>query len=452
MSRLIALLLLALAPACAPGRIGSAPLADLAIVQVTIVDVQSGALLPDQTVLIAGDRIQAVGSSTGLHVPSGARVVPARGKYLIPGLWDMHAHTDGEPGTREIYFPRWIARGVTGIRDMAGDCFDPCDDTDTRAEHVQQWRRAITEGTLLGPRIVASSALIDGPWPVHAGSVAVSNEAEARRAVEQMKNRGADFLKVYSLLPREAYFALAHDANQQGIRFAGHVPEAVSVEEAVRAGQASMEHLFGIMEACSTRESEIREARQQAASQFETLSEFDRIMLSYGRTAAALESYSEEKCAPHLEVLAAHRSWQVPTLFVLRKPSFFFTEEALRNRLNLVGALHRAGVPILAGTDAGEEEIGSSLHEELALLVEAGLSPVEALRAATRNAAEYLDLADSLGAVQKGAIADLVLLEANPLEHIHNTQRIDAVVLNGRYLDRQALDDLLAKAEAASSQ
>jgi imidazolonepropionase-like amidohydrolase len=444
-NRFAALLLLTLAAGCGPARIGSAPPPRVAILHVTIVDVQSGELRPDHTVLIAGDRIETVGPATRLRVPAGATVVDASGRYLIPGLWDMHAHTGGEPGTRDIHFPRWVAHGVTGIRDMAGDCNEPCGATETRAAQVHQWRHAIAAGTLIGPRIVASGPIVDGPQPLHAGSMAVSSEVEARRAVQQTGERGADFIKVYSLLPRAAYFALADEANRQRIRFAGHVPISVTVEEAARAGQASMEHLYGIAEACSAREAEIREGTAEALSQPGATSGIELAFLVDGALSLALEGFSEEKCAPLLSRLADQRSWQVPTLVEVRaRKAMFFSDEAIHNSLVMVGALHRAGVPILAGSDAGDpSEIGSRLHVELSLLVEAGLPPLEALRAATWNAAEYLNLPGYVGAVQRGALADLVLLDANPLEDIGNVRRISAVILNGRYLDRQALDDLL---------
>lgn len=444
MTRFALLLLLGLATGCSPARTRSASVPTLAVLHVTIVDVESGELRPDHTVLISADRIEAIGPSARVRVPALTTAVDARGKYLIPGLWDMHAHTGGEPITRELYFPRWVAHGVTGIRDMAGDCHDPCSAGETHAEHVRQWRLAISDGTLVGPRIVASGPLVDGPQPLHDGSLVVSSEVEARRAVQHTEQRGADFIKVYSLLPREAYFALADEAKRRGIRFAGHVPISVTVDEAARAGQASMEHLFGIAEACSTREPEIREDRAEALDQLGALSGLALLGLAEGALGYALEAFSEEKCSPLLSRLAAQRSWQVPTLVEIRARALFFSDEAIRNSLLAVGALHRAGVPILAGSDAGNpSEIGSRLHEELALLVEAGLPPLEALRAATRNPAEYLDLSDSLGAVRPGALADLVLLNADPLEDVRHVREISAVILSGRYLDRQALDDLL---------
>jgi imidazolonepropionase-like amidohydrolase len=441
-NRFASLLLLALAAACGPVRIGTAPLPSLAVLHVTIVDVRTGELRPDHTVLISGTRIQTVGPSTRVRVPAGTTAVEARGSYMIPGLWDMHVHTGGEPITREVFFARLVAHGVTGIRDMTGDCYEPCAATETRAEQVQQWRQAIMEGTLLGPRIVTSGPVVDGPQPLHAGSLAVSSEVEARRAVQQTRDRGADFIKVYSLLPREAYFALADEATRQRIRFAGHVPISVTVEEAARAGQASMEHLYGTAEACSSREAEIREAYAEALSRLGSLEWIDMVALTDATLSYSLESFSEEKCAPLLARLAAQRSWHVPTLVEAQSR---ISDEAIRNSRVVVGALYRAGIPILTGSDAADpSNIGSRLHEELALLVEAGLPPLEALRAATLNAAEYLNLSGPLGAVQQGALADLVVLDANPLEDIHNLRRISAVILDGRYLDRQALDDLSA--------
>jgi len=199
------------------------------------------------TVVITGSRISAIGETSKVRVPQDAQVVDATGKFVIPGLWDMHVHW-----YLKDYLPLFIANGVTGIRLMWGGPM----------HHA--WRKEIEQGTLLGPRLVIASPIVDGPNPIWRGSLAVGNAAEAREAVRTSKQAGADFIKIYDRLPRDAFFAIVDEATKQGLRFAGHVPQSVSVVEASEAGQHSIEHLTGILTASSTREDELRQAREDA--------------------------------------------------------------------------------------------------------------------------------------------------------------------------------------------
>jgi len=202
----------------------------LAITHVTVIDATGAPAHPDMTVLIKGNRITEVGKSGKIRVPEDAQVVSATGKFLIPGLWDMHVHWYDKD-----YLPLFIANGVTGIRIMWG------------MPRHHQWRTEIEAGQLLGPHMLIASPIVDGPKPVWPGSTTVANASEARQAVIQAKRDGADFIKVYSLLPRDAYFAIADESKKQGLPFEGHVPISVSAEEASNAGQKSIEHLTGIL-------------------------------------------------------------------------------------------------------------------------------------------------------------------------------------------------------------
>ena len=431
------------------------------IIDVSNINVTGGELRRDMTVVITGDRISAIGPSDKLSVPAGANVIDATGQFLIPGLWDMHVHW-----YRRDMFTLFTANGVTGVRQMFGN------------SDLLRWRDQIAKDSLLGPRMVVASPIIDGPEPIWPNSISVSNEEEGRKAVRRVKQSGADFVKVYSLLPRDAYFGIADEAKQQGISFAGHVPNPVSAGEASDAGQKSIEHLTGIMIQCSSKEKELRDKLVKA----------DSPASGRGRiSATALETYDDKKAADLFGRFARNQTWQCPTLTVLRSNAFFDYEKfwrdgrlryipkqmqqrwslrrdhrsedakagakkVLQKEFEIVGAMQKAGVPILAGTDTGNPFCfpGFSLHEELALLVIAGLTPVEALRSATLNPAKFLGLDKTLGTIEEGKIADLVLLGANPLEDIRNTQRIKAVVSNGRLFDRKALDKLLADAEGAA--
>jgi hypothetical protein len=433
--------------------------APIVFTHVTIIDVTGAAPRRDTTVVINGDHISAIGDN--LPVPAGAQVLDATGKFLIPGLWDMHVHWY----VRDT-FTLFIANGVTGVRQMFGN------------SDLLRWRDQIAKGSLLGPRMVVASPIIDGPQPIWPNSIAVRNEDEGRKAVRRVKQWGADFVKVYALLPHDAYFAIADEAKQQGLTFVGHVPNAVSPAEASDAGQKSIEHLTGILLASSDKETELRDKLVKADSPE-----------ARGRVqATALGTYDEKKAADLVARFAKNQTWQCPTLTVLRSGAYLGDEsfrgdgrlryiprvlqqrwnlratnrsggdnalekKVLQKQFEIVEAMQKAGVPILAGTDTGNPYCfpGFSLHEELALLVIAGLTPVEALRSATLNPAKFFGLDQTLGTIEQGKIADLVLLDANPLQDIRNTQRINAVVSNGRLFDRKALDKMLAEAEVAAN-
>jgi hypothetical protein len=432
----------------------------LALTHVNIIDVTNGELKRDTTVVLTGERISAIGPTATTSLPTDAKVIDASGQFLIPGLWDMHVHWY----VRDT-FTLFIASGVTSVRQMFGN------------SNLLRWRDQIAKGSLLGPRMVVASPIIDGPEPIWPNSISVSNEEEGRRAVRRVKQWGADFVKVYALLPRDAYFGIADEAKQQGIAFVGHVPFSLSPGEASDAGQKSIEHLTGILIECSDEEKELREKLVKADSPE-----------ARGRVqATALETYDEKKATDLFARFVKNQTWQCPTLTVLRSSAYLGdtnfrrdgrlkyiprqlqqrwamrianqtegdsarAKKAFQKELEIVRAMQKAGVPILAGTDTGNPFCfpGFSLHDELALLVIAGLKPVEALRSATLDPAKFFGLEKTLGTIEVGKIADLVLLGANPIEDIRNTQRINAVVAKGRLFDRKALDKLLGDAEGAA--
>jgi imidazolonepropionase-like amidohydrolase len=454
----------------------------LAISDVTVIDATGAPAKPNMTVIITGDRITKIAKTGEVAIAKNAQVIDGTGKFLIPGLWDMHAHTVFK-GLSETYFPMLIANGVTGIRDMGADL-----------EFLKQLRKDINEGRLIGPRIIAGQ-MVDGPhpfWPRIAMSI--SDEASARQTVASVKDRGADFIKVYSLIPREAYFALADEAKKRGIPFAGHVPFLVTALEASDAGQKSIEHFEGILLACSSIEPELRKTLEEA---IKGAKDTDQIKTSVVRALSevefrALDTYSQEKAAALFAKFAANGTWQAPTLVVHRMAAFLddsnFTNDprlkyvrrdiraswknpddfrlknrtvqnpalykkAFQNRLETILAMHRAGVKMLAATDAWIWYVfpGFSLHDELELFVKAGLTPMEALQTATRNPAIYLGLIDMVGTIEQGKKADLVLLEASPLENISNTKRITAVIVGGRLIPKASLEKMLMDVEVAAN-
>jgi hypothetical protein len=341
--------------------------------------------------------------------------------------------------------------------------------------------------------MVIASNIVDGPRPIWPGSMAVSNEAEARRAVIKIKQEGYDFVKVYSLLPRKAYFAIADEAKKQRIEFAGHVPVSVSASEASDAGQKSIEHLTGILTACSSHEKDLAKGFAAAANPLPgERSQLSRSARTRPLYYLLLGSYSPEKAAILFARLKQNHTWQCPTLTVLRNIAFindpdfrndprikympkefrtmwnpandfrfraktnedFKISRALyQKNTELVGPMFRSGVEFLAGTDMGNPYCfpGFSLHDELELLVRAGLTPMAALQAATLNPARFLGKEKDLGTVEQGKIADLVLLDENPLADITNTKKINAVVVRGKLFPKTELQQMLAAVAAMAA-
>jgi imidazolonepropionase-like amidohydrolase len=449
----------------------------LVFVHATVIDATGAPAQSDVTVVITGDRITAIARSAAVAVPKDARIVDASGKFLIPGLWDMHVHW-----YQKADLPLFIANGVTGVRIMWG----------MPVHH--EWRKEIEQGSLLGPRLLIASAIVDGPKPSWPGSDIAGNEAEGRQAVMKAMRDGADFVKVYSFLPREAYFAIADEAKKQGIPFEGHVPIAVSVEEASAAGQKSIEHLTGVLPACSSRAAELLKTAQETLAERLNTNESGNLSakfrLAYMREGELpLDTYSPEKADAVFAEFKKNHTWQCPTFTVLHlstaDPSIVtdvrlkympselrsywsaannrftngspetaaFRKKSFQKSLEIIGAMQRVGVGILAGTDTGNPYCfpGFSLHDELGWLVQAGLTPMEAIQAATRNAARFMGRENELGTIQQGKLADLVLLDANPLDDIANTRKIAAVVYGGRLFPKSSLDEMLAKAEALAS-
>jgi imidazolonepropionase-like amidohydrolase len=448
----------------------SAPL-PIVITHATVINPSTSSVQANQTVVITHDRITSVSSAEHLKPPKNARVIDATGQYLIPGLWDMHVHSafgDWFPGGRDIILPLFIANGVTGVRDMGGD-----------TPVLLGWRKEIADGKIIGPRLVISGPMLDGFLPNgklrFPSSIPVTTPASAVAAVDSLKAQGVDFIKVQSVISHDAYLAAAAEAHKQGLPIVGHVPDKVRIREVVEAGQKSIEHLMGIFEGCSREE--------------------DKFIKGQGSLKLLLATQDEQKCHSLIKLLAQNQTWQVPTLVWQRGGTFLdqrdlkhqpldkyvpaywrdvtwrrFTDEmmpdllrdplALRqeyfaHNLQMVGALHRGGVPFMAGTDTAPGVYimpGFSLHDELANFVESGFTPMESLQTATSNPARFLGIENSFGSVEPGNIADLVLLSANPLEDIRNTRKISMVVANGRLLDRAALDQILTSVEAAAKQ
>lgn len=461
----------------------------VAFVHVTVIPMTDVPLLRDQTVVLRGDRIVALGPSTRVAVPRGARRIDGHGRFLIPGLWDMHAHVSDDETTRAIEFPLYVANGVTGLRVMLGDCDSLCAGEDSagyspRYTVVDQWKRDIAAGTLLAPRLVSAGNGLEGPQRVFPQSRIVRDSADADAAVATARAHHADFIKVIGNIPPPAYFTLLRLAKRSGLPVAGHLPAGVSPFAASDSGQRSLEHLHGASRMCTSRPDSIATLRAARAAD---TSASGRAALTRAITHVSAITFDERSCRAYFATLVRNGTWQVPTLSPPREigrlddykesadpylayatakqraewrpendpqyramtpKDFASMRELFDLYLRIVGAMGRAKVPLLVGTDVLGPHVypGFAMHQELAYFVDAGLTPRAALEAATIAPARYFGATDSLGTVAAGKRADLVLLDADPTADIHNVARVAAVAVGGRVLERRELDRMLRRA------
>ena len=389
----------------------SAAYSDLLIRDVTVVDASTGTTHPRHSILIRGERIAATGRE--LPAPQGVPVINGAGRFVIPGLWDMHVHL-----TQRDQLAFYLAHGVTGVRDMGSDL-----------DRAKNWRRAIDKGEFLGPHIETCGAPFDG-FPSDDAKLPVTmvrTPGEARTVYDRLDDRSVDFIGVLPRLPRDAYFALIERARKYYSPVAGAVPSTVSALEAVDNRQRSIDRMSGILLACSTEEKKLRGPRALALDRRDW-AEFQEL------ETKAVETFDPQKADALFRRMAMFETRAVPVLVKLR--SSLCTKDHYIKLAELTVAMEHAGVGILAGGD------DAPIQDELEALVAAGLTPAEALRSATLEPAKYLDAGESLGSVESGKIADLVLLDANPLADIRNTRKIASVVFGGKYLTRLRLQAL----------
>ena len=433
---------------------------------VNIVDVENGVLLPAKNVVIQGEKIAAIYGEDDIFLSDSFRIIDGNGKYLIPGLWDMHTHFNWN---FEFSSPMLVANGVTGIREMWGDM-----------DIIKDVRKQILIDALIAPDIYSAGAIVDGDPPFWPNSSGVKDAESARAEVDNQVSEGVDFIKVYSLLTREAYMAIAERSNERNIPFAGHIPLSVSIWEAVASGQQSIEHLYGILEGCSGNEKLMTPPFKK------------RLNIEW--TNSLMDSFEPVLLDSLANYLAESETWLSPTLTVLKNianlddpdlikdPRLSFMPEYIQERwnpvndfrfknskiedfevnrkkfelqLSLLKAFEKAGVKMIVGTDFPNPYCypGFSLHDEMQLMVNAGMTNATTLKSATYNPALFMKKQDEFGTVEVGKTASLVLLDGNPLENIGNTKRISSIFLRGRYLDREKLDKLLemAKVNAANA-
>lgn len=464
---LFALIALIATPAVARER------ADLLIRHATVVDVAGARLVADQAVATRGDRIVAVGADAEIAARwSAARTVEAQGRYLIPGLWDMHVHFGGGPeliAENRALLPLYVAHGITTVRDASGDLPDD----------VLRWRGEIARGELFGPTLLSSGPKIEGLRPVWRGTIETGSRDDVDRAIERLLALRADFVKITdSTLTPDLFLYAVQRARAAGLRASGHIPMALTVEQAVDAGLSSIEHIDYAFKAGVRDEAAIaadfaagRIDRAEANRRLDAGFDRDTAMAAYrnlaargvfvtptlngGRIIAYLDQ-DDHADDPYLAYIGPRlrqtydwriqRAAQADAAAIARRHAHFEQEAAV------LPMLQEAGVTIMAGTDAGFLNSfnypGIGLHDELSLFVERGLTPAQALASATRAGPAWFGELDRFGAVETGKAADLVLLDNNPLVDIAATRAIHAVVLRGQLHDRAALDRMLAQTRA----
>ena len=417
----------------------------LAITHVTVIDTTGGASLRDVTVAIREGRIVSIDHAPA---PKGATVVDGRGKFLIPGLWDMHVHLSW---TTSSALPLLIANGVTSVRDLG-----------SRFTEIEDWRSRIAAGVITGPRILRVGPILNGK-SFNQYQLVPGNPDQTRGVARALKEIGVDAFKVHRRMERDSYLALIDEAQVLGVPVVGHIPMTVTPEEASRAGQRTIEHVATLFEGTFSQAhpdhlaDAIHGWREHGAEELFALfvknhTVFDPTLVAYW----GLVQYYDPATPPDprmryvaasMKKAAAAREKPVVTPADLADQKAVFAEYR-----EVVRMANRAGVVMVTGTDIAAERIpGFTMHDELALLVDAGLTPMQALQAATLNAATVTKREKDLGSIEVGKLADLVLLRADPLADIHNTAKIDAVIAGGKLLRRIDLDALLVRAEAMAS-
>ena len=443
MQRILALLLFLCAAALQP----SFSQERIAIINASVIDGTDHPPRRNVTVIIEGTRIVSITSSKR-SIPAGARRVDATGKFLIPGLWNNDLHGSFADG--KAHFPDLLSAGITTIRDMGA----PLDD-------IVRLREAAASGSLVGPRVFIAGPLMEGPTPIQMGLIVdLFSESQAREEVKTLKQHGVDYVEVDTTLTPELYRAIADEAKRQELPLVGHIPAKISAWDLPKADQTDVEHLggvfFNVLVACSSDEEyfakqmadtydsilkALAEKKPISGPQFKA--DFDQRLLG---------TFDEHKAQRLFQLYAKSRIAQTPTLYVLKTLWQTNKEQnqlddrdmdagkrVFAKDLEIVGQMKKDGVPILAGTDGPYAQGGEALHNELQLLVEAGLTPLQAIQAASRDAARAMGVANEVGIIEVGKTADLVLLDADPLGNISNTTKIEAVVLRGRLFSREEL-------------
>ncbi len=435
--------------------------ADLVISNVNIIDVETGETYKDQDIVIVGDSIAQIIEHRPNQNYISAQTIDATGKFIIPGIWDMHTHTWWG---YEDFYPLLLANGITGVREMFGNM-----------DVVNEIKRLTQNDSLIGPDYISAGPIICGDPPSLRSCVVAKSPEEGREFVRQHKADGADFIKTYNMLKKDVYLAIADECKKQGIVLTGHIPFDVSLPEALKQNHKSIEHFYGILEYCCDTLG-LAKIDKERKGRF-NYSEYIK------RAKHVFETYDESRENEVIELLENSNTWVCPTYTVhlgyMRtynydlddQRRYYLPDYALwsstdsvlsktdsinlkveQNYYNLMLKLSRKlrdrKIQFLAGSDYCNPFTypGFSLHEELQIFVEeVGFTPLEALRSATINPAVYFNLEGELGTVEQGKRASLLLLDRNPLDDIRHTQEIEGVILRGKYMKGDSLRTVIEK-------
>lgn len=453
----------------------------LVITGIQIIDVIEGKLIETpMDILVEDQRIKVIVPKGSKTFNQDIRRVNAEDKYAIPGMWDMHAHPDDpeiwrmnpKDEEKDRLLTLLVLNGVTGIRDMAGDI-----------QLAKRWKSMIHNEELIGPEIFAAGPLIDGPNPMWDGSVGINGPDNVKHVIDSLINEGVDFLKVYSLLPGDIYLELQRYANEINFPVAGHVPYDVTPSESAKAGIKSQEHFLEILKEVS---SESEALRSGTIDYGDAKTGFEKYIF---RNQLMIDTYSEDKASVLFDLMAKLKTWHTPTISMWYKNAWFESEfsrdsvlykylppymrkywqigenDHLQNRNSdlirlkqnqveiykkMLLSMYAAGVPLMTGTDMGANPLcfpGIGVHNELEMFVKAGIPEIEALRAATINPSIYLEIDDEFGSLEKGKIADFVVLNENPLENINAIRNISSVIKRGQIFDSIRIMEILGSIE-----
>lgn len=452
------------------------------IESISVIDIKSGTLIKDQDIKIIDNRITEIGISGSINNANTTFIVDGRGKFVIPGLWDMHTHSNAH--SEWLHHPLYIANGVTSVRDMSGTLYKE-DAYWVGSKTRLQWNKDLQKNKRITPRyILQSSYQIDGEKSVPTGTPGffkLNSTNDVEPLLDFYKNEDVDFIKVYQQIKPESYRELAKKASQYNIHLAGHKPMFITLEEAIKAGQRSFEHGRVFMFDCFPHADSLRLSqnwrknyslyKNEMIDQFdETKAEKLMLLMSEENTywTTTLQTLKFEANAhkeeflnnPMTKYISATREklwWSFDISGNkernLANPNNIISEKFYEKSKSLVSKANSLGVPIMVGTDVTDSYTfaGFSVHEELIDLVDAGLTNIEALRAATIVPAEYANKEYELGSIETGKLADMVILDKNPLEAITNTKQIFGVIQNGMYYDKEKIEELKSFTESMAS-
>lgn len=450
----------------------------ICIQNISTIDPNEG-LKKNQTVVIQDGRITKIRNSSEIKLAASNKIIDGTGKFLIPGLWDAHIHFSYLEELAPFMLDMFLAYGITSVRDTGG-----------RIEFVKKWKDQAKKNPNASPRVMIAGPLLDGKPNVYDGSdpghpplsVGLATEKDVSEQIDFLISEGVDLLKAYEMLTPEQFSMVIEKAKSKGLKVTGHVPLSMDVMSASNMGLNSMEHMRNLELSVATNAEELLTQRRELLKNVnEKLGGELRSSIHQAQRETAIKNFDEEKANQVLDILKENQTWQVPTMALntlrVTKPfkkdpwwnSFDYLPNTIKNNwvetiemmmgsdvskfqtdhadwmMMMIKKVHEKGIGIMAGTDTpiGFLTPGYSLHEELNVLHQAGIPPLEVLKSATWNPARYFNMDCELGSIKETMIADLLILDANPLEDINNTQKINSVIKNGTLHDREALDQIL---------